>query len=195
MLKKDNRLRILDVFFDDPLPAGIGFQLREIGRKICLAPKSVRLYLEELGKENLIVKKEHRVHKYPVYYANTENDYFRFLKRLNTLRSIKECGLLDYLDERCMPDAIILFGSASRGEDILSSDVDLYLQCKGRDLDLKGYERALNRKINIFFERNFDRLSEELKRNIINGDKLKGYLNLSLPRTAGLKPKACHKKC
>ena len=76
MLKKDNINKVLQVFFDNPLPRGIGFQLREIGRKIKLAPKSVKLYLEELEKEGLIIKKKHRIQKYPVYYANRENNYF-----------------------------------------------------------------------------------------------------------------------
>ncbi len=177
MLKKDNITKLLETFFDDPLPEG-GFQLREISRKIDLAPKSVKLYLEELKKEDLIFKKEHRIHKYPVYYANRDNNYFKFLKRLNIVRRIKESGLLDYLDKSCMPDAIVLFGSASEGEDGKDSDIDLYLQCKEIKLDLKQYERKIKRKISLFFEENFDKLSNELKKNIINGDKLKGYLKI-----------------
>ncbi len=182
MLKKDNTLKVLEVFFDDPLPSGIGFQLREISRKINLAPKSVKNYLDELETENLIVKKKHRIHQYPVYYANRENEYFRYLKRINTLRSIQESGLLNFLNETCMPDAIILFGSGSKGEDIKDSDIDIYLQCAEKKIDLSRYEKELKRRINLFFERNFDKLSEELKRNIINGDKLKGYLNLSFTK-------------
>ena len=178
MLKKDNIYRVLEVFFDNPLPIGIGFQLREISRKITLAPKSVKLYLKELEKEGLIIKKEHRIHKYPVYYANRDNNYFRFLKKLNIIRRLKESGLLDYLNEKCMPEVIILFGSASKGEDIKDSDIDLYLQCNEKKLYLSKYEKELKRKINIFFEKNFDKLSEELKQNIINGDKLKGYLRI-----------------
>jgi len=150
-----------------------------ISRKIKLAPKSVKLYLEELEKESLIIKKEHRIHRYPVYYANRDNSYFKFLKRLDIIRRIKESGLLDYLDEKCMPEVVILFGSASRGEDVKSSDIDIYLQCDAKGLDLSKYEKELNRKINLFFEKNFDKLSEELRSNIINGDKLKGYLRMS----------------
>ncbi|MBU0471109.1 MAG: nucleotidyltransferase domain-containing protein [Nanoarchaeota archaeon] len=176
MLKKDNIYKVLEIFFDDPLPEGIGFQLREIGRKIKLAPKSVKLYLKELEKEKLIIKKEHRIHKYPVYYANRDNNYFKFLKRLNIIRRIKESGLLDYLDEKCMPDVIILFGSASKGEDVKGSDIDFYLQCDEKKLDLSKYEKELDRKLNLFFEKNFDKLSEELKTNIINGGIIKGYL-------------------
>jgi predicted nucleotidyltransferase len=155
------------VFFDDPLPYRIGFQLREISRKINLAPKSVKIYLDELEKENLIIKKEHRIHKYPVYYANREDEYFKFLKRLNTIRSIKESGLLDYLNDKYMPEVIILFGSASKGEDIKDSDIDIYLQCETKKIDLSKHEKELKKKINLFFEKNFDRLSEELKKNSI----------------------------
>jgi len=176
MLRKDNLYRVLEVFFDDPLPQGIGFQLREISRKIKLAPKSVKLYLEKLEKEKLIVKKEHRIHKYPVYYANRDNDYFKFLKKIDIQRKIKESGLLDYLNEKCMPDAIILFGSASKGEDIKESDVDLYLQSEEKKISPDKFEKKLKRRVSLFFESNFDNLSQELKTNIINGDMLVGYL-------------------
>ena len=182
MLKKDNSLKVLEVFFDDPIPSGIGFQLREISRKINLAPKSVKIYLDDFEREDLIIKRKHRIHQYPVYYANRENDYFKFLKRLNTIRSIKESGLLDYLYEKGMPDTIILFGSASKGEDIKDSDIDIYLQCEEKKIDLNKYEKELKRNINLFFEKKFDKLSEELKKNIINGDKLRGYLNLSFSK-------------
>ncbi|MFH1590276.1 MAG: hypothetical protein ABIB43_06940 [archaeon] len=180
MLKKDNIYKVLEVFFNNPLSEGMGFQLREISRMIKLAPKSVKLYLEELEKENIIIKKEHRIHKYPVYYANRDNHYFKFLKKLNIIQRIKESGLLNYLDEKCMPDVIILFGSASKGEDVKSSDIDLYLQCVKKELELSKYEKELNRHINLFFEKNFDKLSEELKQNIVNGDKLKGYLKVRM---------------
>ena len=178
MLKKGNIIKVLEVFFDNPLPEGIGFQLREISRKIKLAPKSVKLYLKELEKENLIIERKHRIHNYPVYYANRDNDYFKFLKRLNIIRRIKESGLLDYLDEKCMPEVIILFGSASRGEDVKDSDIDLFLQCKEKKMDLIKFEKELNRKINVFFEENFDKLSKELKQNVINGYKLNGFLRV-----------------
>jgi len=176
MLRKDNITKVLEVFFDNPLPEGIGFQLREISRSIKLAPKSVKIYLEELEKENLIIRKKHRIHNYPVYYANRDDDYFKFLKKINMIKRIKESGLLDYLDEKCMAETIILFGSASRGEDIDSSDIDIYVQSNEKKLDLNKYEKELKRKINIFFEKDFNKLSKELKYNIVNGNKLKGYL-------------------
>jgi predicted nucleotidyltransferase len=178
MLKKDNQIKVLEIFFDNPIPIGIGFQLREISRKINLAPKSVKIYLEKLEKEELIIKKEHRIHKYPIYYANRDNNYFKLLKKLNLIKRINESKLLDYLNEECMPNVIILFGSASRGEDLIESDIDLFIESKKKKLNLFIYEKKLNRKINLFFEENFNNLSLELKTNIINGDKLSGYLRI-----------------
>jgi len=178
MLQKDNRHKVLKLFFEDPSPKGIGFQLREMSRKVRIAPTSVKRYLNELEKERLIIKKKHRIYEYPVYYANRENDYFKFLKKLDIIQSIKENGLLDYLKEKCLPDAIILFGSTSKGEDIKDSDIDLFLLCKEKKLDLKKHEKKLKRKINIFFEDNFGKLSKELKNNVINGVILDGYLRV-----------------
>ena len=178
MLQKDNRYRILRLFFDDPLPKGIGFQLREISRKVGVAPTSVKKYLAQLEKDRLIIKVKHRIYGYPIYYANRDDGDFKFLKRLDNIMRVKESGLLDYLSEECMPDAIILFGSASRGEDLKDSDLDIFLQCKSTKLNLEKYEHQLNRKINPFFNVKFDKLSKELRNNIINGILLEGYLKV-----------------
>src|SRR3990167_2231453 len=127
MLQKDNGSKVLRMFFEDPLPKGIGFQLREISRKVGVAPPSVKKYLNELEKEKLVIKTKHRIHGYPVYYANRDNEEFKFLKRINNIVEIKESGLIDYLSDNCMPDVIILFGSAAKGEDLKESDIDLFV--------------------------------------------------------------------
>ncbi|MBU2634130.1 MAG: nucleotidyltransferase domain-containing protein [Nanoarchaeota archaeon] len=178
MLQKNNKYKILRIFFEDPIPIGIGFQLREISRRINLAPTSVKNYLKELEKENLIVKKKHRIHNYPIYYANRNNPDFKDFKKINTLLMLKEINLIEHLNDTCMPEAIILFGSASKGEDILGSDIDIFVMSKKQKLDLQKYETKLKRKINIFFSDNFNKLSKELKNNIINGIILKGYLKI-----------------
>ena len=178
MLQKDNRYRILRVFFEDPSPKGIGFQLREISRKVAVAPPSVKKYLTELEKEKLIIKVKHRVYGYPVYYANRDDDNFKFLKRLDTQMKIKESGLLEYLSESCMPEVIILFGSSASGEDLKDSDIDLFVASKDEKLNLDKFEKYLCRKINILFSDDFSRMSKELKNNIINGIILKGYLKV-----------------
>ena len=178
MLQKDNRYKILRIFFDDPSPKGIGFQLREISRKVAVAPPSVKKYLNELEKEQLIVKTKHRIHDYPVYYANRDNEEFKFLKKIDTVIKIKESGVIDYLLENCMPDVIILFGSASKGEDLKESDIDVFILSNKERIDITQFEKKLSRKINIFFSDNFNKLSKELRNNVINGIILKGYLKV-----------------
>jgi len=177
MLQNYNKYKVLKIFFDDPSPKGIGFQLREISRKVKIAPTSVKKYLNELEKEGFIIKTKHRIYGYPIYHANRDEE-FKFYKKIDMLISIRTNGVLDYLYKECMPDVIILFGSATRGEDLRDSDVDLFLLCKERKLDLKDFENKLKRKINIFFAEDFNSLSDELKNNILNGIVIKGYLKV-----------------
>ena len=59
---------------------------------------------------------------------------------------IKESGLLDFLVDNFFPDAIVLFGSASRGEDTEKSDIDLFLVAEREEIELSGFEKKLKRK-------------------------------------------------
>ncbi len=134
-------------FFTDSYPKGDGLQLREISRKSKLAPNSVKRYLNELKKDGLIKVARHRIHNYLVYISNRDSEKFLFFKKIDNLISLEESGLLEYLQDECMPDVIILFGSFSRGEDLLHSDIDTFLLCKEKYLDLSIYEKKLNRKM------------------------------------------------
>jgi len=174
MWKEYNKYRVMKAFFDDPLPKGGGFQLRALARKVRLAPKSVGIYLRQLEKEGLVVKEKYAA--YPVYRADRDSEPFRLYKKLDTISSLFESGAVNRLQESLMPDCIVLFGSASRGEDLKGSDIDLFVQCKEAKTELGGFEKALGRKINIFFSERFGSLSKELRNNIINGTVLKGYL-------------------
>lgn len=178
MLQNYNKWRVLSIFFDDPFPEGGGFQLRELSRKARLAPISVKRYLKELKKEGLVKESRHRAQGFPLYSANRESERFLFYKKLNTLSAIFESGLISYLDDMCMPDVILLFGSAAKGEDILTSDLDIFLLCKERKVELKRFEKVLGRRISLFFSENFSEQSGELKNNIVNGIRLKGYLRV-----------------
>lgn len=178
MLKKSNREKLLGVFFNDPAPEGGGFQLRELGRLAGAAPPSVKKYLTELEREGLVLKATHRAQGYPVYVANRDGEMFRFLKRVRMVELLWSSGLISYLWDVCMPDAIILYGSASRGEDVKGSDIDVVVLSKEKKLELAGFEKALQRGIAVFFQEGFSRLSPELKNNVINGIILKGYLKV-----------------
>ena len=89
-----------------------------------------------------------------------------------------QSGLISYIYDSCLPNVIILFGSASKGEDLDESDIDLFVLSREKKLDFTKYEKLLNREIALFFEENFSKLSPELKNNILNGIILKGYLKV-----------------
>lgn len=178
MLQNYNKWKVLKVFFENPVPKDAGFQLREISRIASLATTSVKLYLNEMVDEGLIIRTKHRLFTYPVYQANFDSMEFKLLKKIDTIITLKESGLIEYLENQCLPDVIILFGSASKGEDIMESDIDLFLVSRERKLDLLDFETKLKRNISLLFSEDFGELSNELKNNIINGVILKGYLKV-----------------
>ncbi len=173
MVQISSRYRILQEFMDSPTKE---FHMREISRRIKLAQPSVMNHLQALLKEKLIIKEKKDL--YPIYRANRESAIFNIYKKNHTVLTLTQSGLLDYIYNSCLPSVIILFGSASRAEDIETSDVDIFIQSSYKKLDLAIYERQLKRKIGLFFEQDFHKLSPELKNNILNGIILKGYIKV-----------------
>ena len=69
-----------------------------------------------------------------------------------------------------------MFGSYQKGEDVEDSDIDLFIECKKEELDIKIFEKKLGRNIELHFNENFTSYPKELKNNIINGIVLSGFL-------------------
>ena len=173
MIQKYNKYIILQEFFYFPRK---DFQMREISRITKIAQPSVINYLKSLIDEGLIVKEKKGI--YPSFKANRDNESFKLYKKLNLIQQIYKSHLISYIYDSCLPSTIILFGSASKGEDIEESDIDLFIQSKEKKLELDKYEKILNREISLFFEENFSRLNKELKNNILNGIIIKGYIKV-----------------
>lgn len=178
MLQKCSAWRVLQVFFDDPLPEAIGLSLREVSRRSDLAHTSTKKHLQTLVEEMLVETREEKrgSRTYPVYRANRGNDNFKHLKTIDMIFRIKSSGLLYELEREASPDCIVLFGSAARGEDTLESDVDLYIKSEERKLDFSQYEDSLKRTLQLHFQPDFHSYPPELRNNIINGIILQGYL-------------------
>ena len=171
MLEKYNKYRILQEFFDYPLK---NFQMREISRNTNISQPSVLNHLKSLIKEGLIVKEKNSI--YSTYKANRDYDKFKIYKKIDIILKLHDSKFIEYIDENCFPRVIILIGSASIGEDTEQSDIDLYVDSKTKELNLEKYKKLLKRKINILYEEDFNKISPELKNNLINGVILKGYL-------------------
>src|SRR3989338_11389756 len=162
MLQNYSRYRLLQEFFDFPRK---DFQMRELSRRIKLAQISVINHLKFLQKDGLVIKEKKGV--YSVFRANRESEDFRILKMQNLIWRIHKSGLIPFIDEKLKPNCVVLFGSASRGDDTEISDIDLFIQAEEAQLNLEKYEKILNRRINILFEPKIGSLNKELLNNII----------------------------
>lgn len=168
-----NKSKIMELFFEEP---SRNFQIREISRLTKIAVTSVKNYLEELQKDRLINKDKKTL--YPSYIANQQNRLFKIYKQQFIIIKLYSSNLIDYLEDELHPKCIILFGSMRKGDYNKDSDIDIFIQSNEKNLNLIKFERILKHKINLFFEENVNKLSNELFNNITNGVKLSGYLKL-----------------
>jgi predicted nucleotidyltransferase len=164
-----NRYRVLQCFFDEPTTPQ---QLRAMSRKLKLGLPSVIDHVRALEMEGF-VKRQKILHTFA--FVADRTDRFKRYKRQDVILRIYETGLIDRIVEESQPNCIILFGSAARGEDIETSDVDLFVQAEERRDDWKSYEKTLRRKINVLYEPEPWRIPAELRTNIVNGIILTGF--------------------
>jgi len=163
---------VFEIFVDEPTKI---HYIKEISRKIDLAPTSVRKHLEKLEKQNLIISK--RGERFNGHISNREDDKFLFYKKIFNLIKIKESGLTDIIVKSLYPKSIVLYGSYLKGEDIEKSDIDILIISKTKKImNLASFEKILKRKIHIIVEENLKKLHENLRLEIINGFVLYGYL-------------------
>jgi len=168
MVHKCSQSKIEEVFFIEP--TSIHF-IKEIGRRISLAPTSVRNHIKKLEKQGMIVRKKAK--PFNGFVANRENDDFLFYKRVYNLYSLRE--LSKFLASFYYPELVVVYGSYSIGEDIETSDIDIIVVAKTKkDADLKEFEKKLKRKIHIIIRANLNEIDDSLKKKILNGIVLHG---------------------
>lgn len=171
MIQKYGAWRVFAAFARNPRKP---YQVRELSRNIGLAATSVQLHLKELERMGLVRKEKAGV--YDAYKSDFESDSFRFYKGVYNIVSLHDSGLIEELERKTSPDAIVLFGSYAKGEDLENSDIDIFLIAKEKSIVLEKYEKRLNRKIQLFFSEDIGRLPKELLNNILNGRVLRGFV-------------------
>jgi len=173
MLKKYNKYKLLKIFLDFPTES---FRLRELSRLSSIAPLSVMNYTKEFEQEGLIKKYEKR--RIPFYQAIRDNEKFILYKKISIIYELNDSGLVDFLWEKLSPDAIVLYGSHAKGEAVEDSDLDIFIIGKEKTINLDEFEKKLNKRIHLMFEKDTKKIPKELKNNLINGIVLKGYLKI-----------------
>ena len=110
---------------------------------------------------------------------NRSNHFVMQLKRVDNIKQIYELGLVDFLEKELAGSTIILFGSYSRGEDTIKSDIDMaVIGRKEKSINTIEYEKVLNRKISLNFYNSFNEIHKHLKESICNGIVLIGSIEL-----------------
>ncbi|MEK6973636.1 MAG: nucleotidyltransferase domain-containing protein [Nanoarchaeota archaeon] len=157
---------ILRIFYENPEKK---FTVREISKLTRIPRASAHNYLKMLRKKNLITKEN-----------NAENSILFRVKKINYyIEKIVESGLLDELVKVLNPSCIILFGSIRKGDSVMDSDIDLFIESDiKKELDLKNFEKKLGHKIQLFIESDIKKVHENLFNNIINGIKLYGSVTI-----------------
>ena|SRR3989338_3247038 len=168
MVQKCSYEKVLEVFLVEPTK--IHF-IKEISRKIKIAPTSVRNNIKQLLSENLIKKKESS--PFNGFIANRDNDQFLWKKRAYNLLSLKE--LSDDIVFQCHPQLLIVFGSYSLGQDIESSDIDILISTETKkEITVKKFEKKIKRDIHLIIINNLNDIEIKIKNKVLNGIVLYG---------------------
>lgn len=168
MVQKCSFLRVLEVFFVEPTTI---HHIKGISKKIKLAPTSVRKYIKDLLKEGLIKKKAAK--PFAGFVANRENEDFIFYKRIYNLYSLKD--LLNFLVSQYYPKLLVVYGSYAYGEDVESSDIDIFVLTKTKkEINSEKFKKRLKRDIHLFIVEDFNKLDLAMKKKIWNGIVLYG---------------------
>jgi predicted nucleotidyltransferase len=173
MLEDFNKYKVLKQFFLRPTKK---HQLRELSRQTGVSYPSVRDYTKELVEDGFIKKVEEGT--YPGYKADM-NEKFKLYKKNENVRMMQDSGLVEDIEKEFRPNAIVLFGSAARGEDTEKSDIDILIVAKERKFETGEYEEKFQREVNLQFMTQEDILDNtELSNSLANGIVLKGFLKV-----------------
>ncbi|MFH1972507.1 MAG: nucleotidyltransferase domain-containing protein [archaeon] len=156
------------------------FHVRELAKLTKKSPTTVSKYLKQLEKENILISEKKLNHLF--FKANSENPSFKDQKLFYNIKTIRDSGLIEHLHNTYDPEAIILFGSFAKAENIERSDIDiLIITPSKKEVKLEKFEKKLNHKIQLFLHSKTDlqtMKNKKLLNNFINGIKLEGYWEL-----------------
>jgi len=167
-------LKIIDTlkpFFEDNYRR---INVREYARIIKVTPPTASKLLENYRKEGLLKKEEEK--QYIYYFANKESKLFRDLSRIYWKYKFEKIGLIKFFEESSLNPLIILFGSLSKAEAKIDSDVDMAVFTTTKEkIKLENFEKKLKRKIHLFSFKNKENVKNpELLNNILNGYLING---------------------
>jgi predicted nucleotidyltransferase len=175
MITKNIKETIKEYFFLNPV---VKLRVRQIEKILKLSLPSVIRYCRELEEERIltIIKTGNIL----FYTADRASEKFLLEKKLFNIRQIYQSELVDYLRQEIGNPPIVLFGSYAKGEDIETSDIDLYIETpSNKKILLDKFEKKLQRRIQVFRYNSIKEIkNKHLANNIINGIILNNYIRV-----------------
>ncbi len=172
--------KILEFFIKEPERE---FHVRQLSKLLKKSPTTISKYLKELEKKR-ILKSEKKLN-HLLFKANNDNKKFKQLKLDYNLNVLQDSGIINYLIEKFnYPEAIVLFGSFAKAENISKSDIDLLiLSPLKKEVKLERFEKKLGHKIHIFVhsKKDIEKMkikNKELLNNLINGIVIYGFFEV-----------------
>lgn len=165
----------MKLFLDSPEKK---LHIREIARMTRLSAPGVIKIIKKLKKEHLLLSEKGKIVE---NVFASRNEKFVAVKKCYNIFHLHDSGFVKFLRNRYEePEAIVIFGSYSRGEDLSDSDVDIAIITKKRlNTSIADFERILKRKINIH-EIQIKHVEKEFLNTLANGIILYGHLRVMM---------------
>jgi len=167
-------INILRPFFEG---SNREFNVRELARITKITPATSSKRLKELEKKQILKHRKERI--LDLYKADLESTAYRDLKVYYSIRKIRESGLIESLNEFYVKPAIVLYGSASKGLDTDTSDIDMVVLSENTKMfpKQKEFEKKLGKELQIFAVKSLKGLrNKHLINSVLNGIVLQGEI-------------------
>jgi len=160
------------------IKAGSSLSQREIARLLNVSPTAVGKSVKLLEKEKFVIIRSSPMNIRLVELDRSSQKTIE-MKRIENLKMIYESGTSGFLENSFPGCTIILFGSYSRGDDTIESDIDIaVISGKEKKIKLDSFEKNLERKIMVNFYPSIKEIHKNLRENILNGIVLSGGIEL-----------------
>lgn len=161
------------------IKAGSTLNQREIALLLNVSPTAIAKAAAPLEKSSLITREKQKKMNLTLIKLNRGSRKVMQLKRVENLRQIYESRLLDFLEDAFPGATIILFGSYSRGDDTIKSDIDIaIIGRKEKHINLERFEKVLEKKVILNFYTSLKNVHKALRESICNGIVLSGSIQL-----------------
>lgn len=176
---RESIFKVTELIFNDPNKV---FHLRMLAEITGFSTTAIDDAIEELKNFDIIKIVHSNLTKN--VKANLNSEAYRFYKLIFNLYRLKRYSIIDNLIEIFQnPEAIVLFGSFAKGEDIEQSDIDILVISKNEpNENLSDFvniiEKELKRKSDLHILPSLERSSVEFKNAVANGIVLHGYLKV-----------------